>query len=769
MNFSLIKILLAIFFISVFVFLLTLLVIPFPVEKLISSPSTIILDKDSKMLRVTLAADEMWRIPIKTGDISPALKKAVLAYEDRHFYYHFGVNPIAIFRAMIANCKAGKIVQGGSTITMQMARLIEPKPRTVKNKLIEIFRAFQLELRYSKKEILTFYFNLAPYGGNIVGVGAASYLYFNKDPKHLSLGECCLLAAIPNSPNKLRPDLNIEAAKKARLKVLKLLLNQTKISVGKKIEAQSEPLPNKRFPLPFEIPHLSNSLIQKYPQTKIINTAIDNDIQRLAEKILKSHLSPLENKGITNGAVVVIENRNHNLRALVGSKDFYDIQNSGQVNGALAPRSPGSALKPFIYALGIENGIISPESLLFDVPVEYSGYRPVNYDDTYHGAVTVREALIRSLNVPAVNLYAKLGGDGIYSFLKEAGISTLPKPQNYYGLSLILGGCGVNLLELTNLYAGLANGGKFKPVRFLKADVDFEGKQLLSKSTCFILSEMLSELRRPELPSVWEYSINMPKVAWKTGTSYGHRDAWSIGYTPKYTIGVWVGNFDGKGVPELVGAEAAAPVLFSLFNVINKPSGNNWFLQPQTVKQRQVCSKSGMPLGEYCASAKDELFLPGISPYLKCNLHQLIFVDVKTGKRLCSHCRDGKNYEERIVEKWPAEIATWMARNGFSLDLIPEHYPLCSKIVSGKKPIILSPTSQTEYKIRPGVNLKYQKILLDATVSNETKTIYWFLDGKLVFSGRPTEKAFFTPTHGIHRVLCTDDQGRDSEVRFVIK
>jgi penicillin-binding protein 1C len=769
MKFSSIKLLFSFCFSFVIVFLFSLVLFPFPSEKLNPIPSTIILDKDNKILRVTLAPDEMWRIPINSEEISLSLKKAVLAYEDRHFYYHLGINPISIFRSLIANSKAGKIVQGGSTITMQIARLMEPKPRTVKNKIVEIFRAHQLELRYSKKEILTFYFNLAPYGGNIVGVGAASYLYFNKNPQHLSLGECCLLAAIPNSPNNLRPDINIETAKNARLKVLNLLLNQNKYSEEKIVEAQSEPLPNQRFPLPFKIPHLSNFLIQKYPQFTSLNTNTNNDIQHLAETVLTKHLSPLEKRGITNGAVVVIENSNHQLRALVGSKDFFDSQNSGQVNGALASRSPGSALKPFIYALGIENGLISPESLLFDVPVEYSGYRPVNYDDTYHGAVTVREALIRSLNVPAVNLYAKLGEDGIYTFLKEAGISTLPQPQNYYGLSLILGGCGINLLELTNIYAGLSNGGKFKPVRFLTNDVEFKGKKLLSNGTCFILSELLSELRRPELPSVWEYSINMPKVAWKTGTSYGHRDAWSIGYTPQYTIGVWVGNFDGKGVPELIGAEAAAPILFSLFNALNEPSANAWFFQPETVIERQVCTISGMPLGENCVSAKAELFIPGISPYLKCNLHQQIFVDTKTGKRLCSHCRVGKNYEGKIVEKWPVEIATWMERNGYRLDLIPEHYPLCSKIISGKNPIILSPTAQTEYKIRPGIDLNFQKILLDATVSNDTKTIYWFLDGKLIFSGKPIEKVFFSPTQGIHNLICTDDQGRSSDVRFTVK
>ena len=769
MKHTVFKYLLIISILLIIFFVLSIVIVPFPKKKLSPPPSTVILDKNGKILRVFLSPDDMWRVPVNAEDISPLLKKAVLTYEDNHFYKHFGVNPISIMRAFLANIRAGKIVQGGSTITMQVARLMEPKSRTFKNKLIELFQAFQMELRYTKNEILTLYFNMAPYGGNIIGIGAASQLYFNKNPEQLSLGECCLLAAIPNSPNKLRPDLNFESAKIARNNVVNLLFRRNKISQQQKSEAQSESIPNKRFLFPFKIPHHANFLFQKYPRTNVLKTTIDSDIQYSAETILSNHLTPLKKKGISNGAVVIIENQHHQLRALVGSNNFFEKKNSGQVNGALAERSPGSALKPFIYALGFENGIIAPESLLYDVPVEYSGYRPVNYDDTYHGAVTAREALIRSLNVPAVNLYAKLSEDGIYSFLKDAGITTLPKPKDYYGLSLILGGCGVNLLELTNLYAGLAKGGKFHPVQFLINDLEIQGKQLLSQGTCFILSEILSELRRPELPSVWENSINIPKVAWKTGTSYGHRDAWSIGYTPKYTIGVWVGNFDGKGIPELVGAEAAAPVLFSLFNVINKSQENKWFIQPQTVKRRQVCSVSGMELGKYCASAKDELYLPGISPNLKCTIHQKILVDKKSGKRLCSHCRNGKKYEERIIEKWPVEIATWMERNGFPIDFIPEHYPLCSKILSGNKPIILSPTAKTEYKIRKNVDLKYQKILLDATVSNETKTIYWFLDGKLVFSGKPTKKAFIIPRLGTHHIICTDDQGRSSEVLFTVK
>lgn len=748
---------------------LSALLIPFPAEKLAPPPSIVVYDRNGEMLRAFLSEDEMWCMPVIADKISPSLKKAVLTYEDKYFRWHFGVNPISIFRAAIVNLKAGRIMQGASTITMQVARMMEPKPRTFGNKLIEMFRALQLELRFSKNEILTCYFNMAPYGGNIVGIGAAAHLYFNKSPDKISLGEAALLAAIPNSPNALRPDIFPEAAKQAREKVLNILLKNNRITEAQKDEALSEPIPNGRFDLPFKTPHLSTKLVERFPEKKNLRTTVDADIQLLAEKTLQTHLAPLRSRGISNGAIVVIENENRDVLAMVGSYDFWDTANNGQVNGAMSPRSPGSALKPFIYALGMDAGLITPKSLLYDVPVEYRNYRPVNYDETFHGVVTVEEALIRSLNVPAVNLYAQMGENGIYAFVNEAGLTTLPKPKDYYGLSLILGGCEVTLLELTNLYAGLANGGRFQPYRFLQDEPSQGGKSLLSEGACFILSEMLSQLRRPDLPSSWEYTVDLPKIAWKTGTSYGHRDAWSIGYTPKYTIGVWAGNFDGNGVPELVGAETAAPILFSLFSSLEKSKQSAWFIQPASVKKRQVCTVSGMPLSKHCASARNEYYLPGISPIQECDIHKVILVDKATGTRLCSHCRIGREYEEKIVEQWPAEIATWMERSGYPMDKIPPHFPDCSQVVSGEKPVIRSPSPDTEYKIRPAVALKYQKILLDASVSNRTKKIYWFLDGKMVFSGDPKEKVFITPKIGPHTVLCLDDEGRSSEMRFVVK
>jgi penicillin-binding protein 1C len=403
------------------------------------------------------------------------------------------------------------------------------------------------------------------------------------------------------------------------------------------------------------------------------------------------------------------------------------------------------------------------------VPVNYSGYSPENYDSRYRGAVSAREALVQSLNVPAVNLCAGLGDDGIYDFLRRAGLSTLTNPKEHYGLSLILGGCEVTLLELTNLYAGLANGGSFRECRLLMADENGEERQLLTPEACYILSDILSELRRPDLPSAWEWSVDMPKVAWKTGTSYGRRDAWSIGYTRRFSVGVWVGNFDGRGVPELVGADAAAPVLFGIISALESRSKSEWFREPDRVRYRQVCSESGMPMSSCCSSAKGELYVPGVSPHRECTLHRSVLIDSETGYRLCRHCCRGRAYEERIVEEWPAAIATWLERNGYPIDRIPEHHPGCPRILAGHAPIINSPVTGCEYKLRRDVHPDYQKILLDASVSNRSSRVFWFLNGELIFSGSPVEKVFIDPKPGSHLVVCSDDHGRSSEARFTVK
>ncbi len=742
---------------------------PLPHDRLFPKSSTLVLDNQGELLRAFLAPDDMWRLRVRRDEIASALVDAVLAYEDRHFFHHPGVNPAALVRAAIANLRAGNVVQGGSTITMQVARMIEPKERTVMSKLIEIFRALQLELHYSKDEILTLYFNHAPYGGNIVGVGAASWAYFGKAPEQLSRGEAALLAAIPNSPNRHRPDVNPQGARRARDRVLKLQQDSGNLTAAELLAAESENIPERRRELPFGTPHLAEYLRRIYPDRERLATTIDRDVQGLAETALLQHVTGLKGRDINNGAVVIIDNRSHQLLALAGSHDFFDSTAFGQVNGALSPRSPGSALKPFVYALALGRGVISPRTLLNDVPVEFGGYRPVNYDESYSGVVSAEEALIRSLNVPAINLAATVGGEEFFRLLKSGGVSTLNKPWAQYGLPIVLGGCEVTLLELTNLYAALADTGVFTPCRALLDQPGVPGRALFAPEATYIVTEILAELRRPELPSVWDAAVNIPKVAWKTGTSLGKRDAWSIGYNRNYTVGVWIGNFDGRGSPGLVGAEVAAPLLFTIFESLNTGAQVEWFARPGRVSARQVCAVSGMPPTALCVATEQELFIEGISPNRPCDIHEQILVDARSGVRLCNHCRASHEIEERLIARWPADIATWLARHGHAIDKIPAHNPQCPTVAEGTGPVIVSPAADAEFKIRSEVAREYQKLLLDASVANETRTIYWFQNRKLIFSGDPASRVFLTPTPGRHELICMDDAGRSSQVTITIR
>ncbi|MYA69494.1 penicillin-binding protein 1C [Candidatus Poribacteria bacterium] len=806
---------------------------PLPKTRLHPPPSRIVLDRNGEWLRAFLAEDGMWRFSYQSSVVSnqlrgdsvgqdpsltdnrkpktenPWLHEAMLTTEDRWFYYHCGINPVSMVTAFYDNVKAGEVVRGGSTITMQLARLMEPKARNVRNKLIEMFRAIQLELAYSKSEILNLYFNMLPYGGNIVGTGAASRFYFNKPQHAISLGEAALLAAIPNAPERLRPDRFPENARHARAKVLNRLRARDQISEQQWQEALREPIPTKRHPLPFKAPHLSRMLANgnrwntDTTADGRIYTTIDAKVQETAVRILREYLNAsaagiadarrLQSHTASTGAIVVMDTQSRQVLAMVGSHDFFDQRASGQINGTLASRSPGSTLKPFVYALSIEQGLITPETLLFDVPVTYSGYEPVNYDGTYNGYVPARQALARSLNVPAVNLYARLKNRTLHAFLQQAGISTLT-PAKKYGLSMVLGGCEVNLLELTTLYAGLANMGEFAPYQIVISGqqqsanllADNQGKpmetegysqRLLRKETSFIITEMLTTSQLPvntvKNPEAFEVTVNLPKIAWKTGTSYGHRDAWCIGYSPKLTIGVWLGNFDGKGAPMLSGADAATPVLFALFNALTRQDTHRWFTRPEQLKMREVCALTGAPPSLHCPTRKNDVYIPGISPVKACTIHKRIYVDEVTGHSLCSHCRNlpttEKNYaqhdpnvETKIFEEWPAEAATWLAKNGFAVPVLPKHNPLCTGTIAGTAPVILSPTEDTVYYIRDGVPLEQQKIQLSASTSNRTQQLFWFLDGELIFKGNAGQPHWLTPVKGEHVLTCVDAEGRSA-------
>lgn len=749
-------------FIPLVVFLLMDIMFPLPEEDLHPAHSLRIFDSEGKTLRVCLSNQDAYHFPVNLDDVSSYLVSATLSYEDKWFYYHPGINPVATARAAWMNLRAGKVLSGGSTITQQVARMMQPRERNLSAKVIEAFRALQLEMNFSKPEILSFYMNLAPYGGNITGASAAAYLYFGKPVSQIGPGEAALLAALPTSPTNLRPDRNPKAARARRDIVLERMFNYGHIDEQRYRRSLDEPVPDSRIKIPRFAPHFCDDLAVKHEaEGGDIRTTINLGVQKKCEKLLDRHMGTIRERGVTNGSVVVIDNKTTSLVAIIGSADYDDVKNSGQVNGSLAQRSPGSTLKPFIYALALDDGKISPSTLLEDIPVNYSGYTPINYNEEFNGIVTVEQALTHSMNVPAVNLTYNTGHSKFVNFLRNGGITSLVNDADYYGLSLILGGAGIKLFDLTTVYAGLANGGEFRMCRIIENQEVLPADRLITKESVYILSELLAQLKRPDFPSTWNSTINLPKIAWKTGTSYGHRDAWSIGYTPRYTVGVWIGNFSGIGNPLLVGADAAAPLLFDIMTAL-EPDGGNWFRKPVDVEEREVCALSGKLPTSSCEATKRELYIYNKSPVETCDLHISLTVDDKTGTRLCPHCRVERSSEEIVFTVWPASVATWMLHNGKGTEPPPPHYPHCSSILLAEPPDIQSPPENCKYVIRKNAPLDDQRILLEAAVSADVQTLYWFVDGELLHKGPPDQQYFYQPEPGRHELVCMDDEGRKS-------
>ncbi len=748
--------------------LLNWVVFPLPTGKLHRPCSTFIFSREGHLLNRFTSPDGYWRLPVSLDRVSPLVVKSVLTCEDRWFYWHPGVNPMALIQASITDIRAGHIVRGGSTISMQVARMMEPKERTIPNKLVEILRAMQLEIFYSKKELLELYLNLAPYGGNIEGIGAASYLYFGIPPTQLSLSEIAVLTALPASPTKFRPDKNLEMCTARRNKVLSTLIGKGVISSADFSQALKEEIPFNRTLAPITAPHFCQTVMAAHPVISYINSTIDFRLQITCERLARNYQAHLADKGIHNLSAVVLDNRSGELLAMVGSADFGDTEHHGQVNGALAPRSPGSALKPFAYALGFDKGIISPELKVEDLPINYAGYIPINYDEQYHGIVSVSEALIQSLNVPAVNLTSRVGLKELYDALKAGGISTLNRPYTDYGLPLILGSCEVNLTELASLYATLARGGTFQPVRFVKGESAMQPCRVFSPRASYLVTEILSELKRPDLPTSWEFTPNLPRVAWKTGTSYGRKDAWAVGYDPDYTVGVWAGNFSAEGSVAIVGAEISAPLMFDIFNQLHQNEQMRKFEMPTGIGLRSVCAVSGQVAGAACTDRIGEQYIIGVSPAVECSVHRRIMIDRKTGYALCNHCAVDKQKREIVAETWPPRMSAWLTSRGM-IAAAPPHNPNCNGELAGDGPAITSPERDAVYVMRPTSPRKFQQILFKAALPADAGRAHWFIDGQYFASASGDSSVFYAPVAGTHQLLCVDTYGRSASMTFQVQ
>ncbi|WP_409013979.1 penicillin-binding protein 1C [Dyadobacter sp. CY356] len=745
-------------------FLLLDLLFPFKPKVQYSTQITV---SDGSVLHAFLSPDDKWRLYTDISEITPLLQKTLIHKEDQYFYYHPGINPFAMFRAAGRNILSGKRTSGASTITMQVVRLLEPKKRTYLNKLTESFRAVQLELHYSKDEILQLYLNLVPYGGNIEGIKAASLFYFGKTPQLLSLAEITALTIVPNRPSSLRPGTRNDALKTARNQWLTRFGNENLFDKNTIQDAMAEPLTVKRLTAPKQAPHLSQRLKKDFPDEPIINTTIKIQTQKQIEEQVKNYVNRLQSMNIHNAAVLVINNETMAVEAYVGSADFNNPYDGGQVDGIRAIRSPGSTLKPILYATAFDKGIITPKTVLNDVPTNFSGYEPENFDQHFNGQVTAEFALANSLNIPAVKILKEVSTPVLIDKLKKADFQTIRKQSKDLGLSMILGGCGVTLEELTRLFAAFSNEGELKQLRYTTENpVSKKGEQLVSKEATFLLNNILTQVTRPDLPTNFDNTYHLPKIAWKTGTSYGKRDAWSIGYNRKYTIGVWVGNFSGEGVPELSGANTATPLLFSIFNSLDYNATNSWYQMPENVSLRKICAVSGDIPSDFCDHQITDYFIMGVSPYRKCQHLRYVFTDQASKITYCTYCLPISGFVKKTYLNLAPELIAYYESKKIPYQKLPPHNPSCERVFQEGAPLIISPNDGSEYFIQTS---EPQQIQLSCQTGNDVQEVFWYVNDKLVKRSAPHEAVFISPSVGKVKISCSDDKGRNSDITILVK
>lgn len=748
--------------------------------------STTVYDANHELLRLTLAKDERYRLWTPLQDISPSFIQGVQLYEDQWFYYHCGFNPISLLRAAVKSYGGGGAArQGGSTITMQLARMYwKLNTKTFYGKCIQILRAVQLELSYSKHDILEAYLNYAPYGRNIESIGAASLIYFEKQPLALNLQEALTLAVLPQSPS-YRIDKNTGIVEKGLQEARnRLFTSWKKIYLTTSFDEALFKLPltlKQPEQLPFLAPHFVDRLVYERhdyaKEARVIHTSLDSRLQELLETQIHSFIKRNAIKGIFNASAMLVDTRTMHIKALVGSANYYDAAIYGQVDGTRAKRSPGSTLKPFIYALGFDQGLIHPMSILKDVPSSFGIYTPENFDLKFQGPITVSDALIYSRNIPAVSIASKLTQPNLYQFLQYAGIEKMAT-QEHYGLALSLGGGEVSMQELIRLYAMLANGGILQPLvgellpSSLGKDAIPPTKQLrlLSEASSFMIMDILAQNPRPN-QSLSEKKSSLP-VYWKTGTSWGFRDAWSVGIFGPYALAVWVGNFDGKGNQSFTGQTTAAPLFFQIIDSIQAQYPHleqRKIPIPPNVKKVDICLASGNLVTQWCQQKGQTWFIPGKTPIAVDTVFRPVALDTKTGKAACLPF-DPKTTQVEIFEFWSSDLLKLFAQAGIPKKTPPSTEHCNHQNISGtyREIDITSPSENLTYTLRRSV-LETQFIPLNVTVDAEIQTVYWFANGDYI--GNTSAKSpleWYPKKRGDYIIRAVDDKGNSDQKHIKI-
>jgi penicillin-binding protein 1C len=720
--------------------------------------STAVFDEHGRLLRLTLARDQQYRLWTRLDEVPKELVDALLLHEDQYFYKHAGFNPAALARAALSSYSGGPRI-GGSTITMQLARLMYGlNTRSVGGKLRQIVRAMQLEMCYSKRELLEAHLNLMPYGGNIQGIGAASLIYFDKPAARLDIAESLALALIPQSPARRAPSgREGEELRQARQRLFARWLEEHPRAAD---SAQHVAMPlqfGTLRELPFGAPHFTNYVLAK-DAGHAVRTTLDSRLQSLVERVLANYIRERSSTGVHNASALLVDYRDRSVRAMIGSADFDSAAIDGQVNGTLAKRSPGSTLKPFIYALAMDQGLIHPQTVLKDAPTSFGPYSPENFDGRFVGPITATAALTRSRNVPAVALSAQLSQPNLYDFLKIAGVSRLAS-ERHYGLALTLGGGEVTPEEIATLYAMLANRGRLAPLRYLADERDEPGSRLLSEEASFMTLDMLRSTPRPD-DAFAQHRGNVP-VAWKTGTSWGFRDAWTAGVFGPYVLVVWVGNFDGSGNPAFVGVQAAAPLFFRVVDAIGatRKLVEPAYRQPPRLEQVDVCSASGDLPNAECPQTTSTWYIPGVSPIRVSQVHRRVWIDTRTGDQACPPY-DPQYTRSEVFEYWPTERLQLFAQAGMPRRRPPPPADCQRDLPSGTPPHITSPVTAATYTIR-AARVGNEPVPLAANADSEVRRLHWFVDESYVGTSAPGIALAWNPRGSGHYIVRTvDDRGR---------
>ena len=732
--------------------------------------SLVVLDRQGELLDARIASDTQWRFPDLTDTLPTRYLQAVVAFEDRRFFWHPGVDPVGIGGALRANANSRSVERGASTLTMQVVRLSRANPpRTLGEKILEAILAVAVEVRHSKKEILRAYASHAPFGGNTVGLEAASWRYFGRGPAALSWGEAALLAVLPNQPSLMHPGRHRDALLAKRNRLIASLRDQGAMDSLEAQLAMAEPLPGPPPPLPRLASPLLQTLHEEHPRRAAFPTTLDASLQSRLLEELRNAGQGLRRQGIGNGAVVILDNKTGFVIAYAGNVPGADTASSGATMDLVrARRSSGSILKPFLYEMLFEGGELFPWTLVPDIPTTYAGFLPENFDRTWKGALPASEALALSRNAPAAKLLAQAGVGRFHSRLRSLGLSTLNRPAESYGLSLILGGAEATVWDLAGMYARLSADAQTLPAwneaRLLsdppkRSDL----RPRFSPAAAWWTLETLREVNRPDEDKFWKDHVGSRPLAWKTGTSNGHRDAWAVGTSPRWTVAVWVGNPDGAGMPDIVGRDAAAPVLFRVVSLL-PPDG--WFSRPVNGwKMVEICPSSGRPAGPYCP-VRDPRAVSDVPLHVApCVYHQTIMVNAQ-GRRAHDGCANGSALEPKTVFSLPPEQAFFWNNSHSDEPALPSWSPACAPTDEDRL-VIAYPAPGAKLYLPRDLDERRNPTVLRAAYTGKGK-LHWHLDGRYLGATEQDHQIPVVLAEGEHTATVVDGSGRSVQRTFTV-